>query len=412
MTRRGQTAAALFFLALAACGRAYAQTPVFPPCDPAAVGVDPAALAQLQAAAQAAHSSSVVIVKDHRLVADWEWDHASQPIQAMSATKSVVNLAIGRLIDTGRIGSLDEPVSDWYPEWNQGEKKLITLRMLLNHTSGLQANPTAEEIYASSDYVRLALNAPLSSDPGTHFFYNNKAVNLLAGIVQKSSGEKMDALIGKEIFAPLGIVNYSWDADASGNPAAMAGLHISAMDFAKIGQMMLNGGTWHDHQIISKNWITQSVAAGQSLSPECGLLWWRLSLDSTYVYDPAVVASWRQVGMPQILVDKAQTYLGKSLDRAAYAASIIDIFGSMDNAVKVLTQFGAQKPAKTVLGPVIGYYADGYLGQYMMVIPSENLVAVRMIDRSDHATDSDDFSAFLRMAATLVPQAPPASTGR
>ena len=84
----------------------------------------------------------------------------------MSATKSIVSLAIGRLIDSGKITSLDQPVSDFYPEWKQGRKKLITVRHLLNHTSGIQNPPITTEIYASPDFVQLALAAELCRRAG------------------------------------------------------------------------------------------------------------------------------------------------------------------------------------------------------------------------------------------------------
>ena len=96
----------------------------------------------------------------------------------MSATKSVVALAIVLLLDEGKLASLDEPVSNIFAEWKQGRKRDITVRMLLDHTSGLQNVANAgEELEAAPDLVKLALAAELSSDPGTTFSYNTKATN-------------------------------------------------------------------------------------------------------------------------------------------------------------------------------------------------------------------------------------------
>jgi CubicO group peptidase (beta-lactamase class C family) len=246
----------------------------FPRAEPGDVGIDKTALERLRVRAKEADSDAVVIVKDGRLVADWDFGREHGPIEAMSATKSIVNLAIGRLIDRGKIKSLDQPVCEFYPEWKQGRKKLITVRHLLNHTSGLQSPLITREIYDSPDFVQFALAAEISDDPGTKFFYNNKAVNLLAGVVQKASGERMDRFIAKEIFEPLGIKEFGWSLDPSGNPQAMAGLQIRAIDLAKIGQMMLDEGSWKGRQVISKQWVRKSVEAGQPLEPTCGLLWW------------------------------------------------------------------------------------------------------------------------------------------
>lgn len=91
----------------------------------------------------------------------------------------------------GKLTSIDEPVHAFFPEWRQGRKRDITVRMLMEHTSGLQNVPmTTLEIYPSPDFVQLALCAELDAEPGTTFAYNNKAVNLLAGIVERADDER------------------------------------------------------------------------------------------------------------------------------------------------------------------------------------------------------------------------------
>ena len=94
----------------------------FPTALPAAVGIDPAALERLKIRAGRANSDAVLIVKDGKIIADWTFGKSAGPIEAMSATKSVVNLAVGRLIDQKKIKSIDQPVFDFYPEWKQGRK--------------------------------------------------------------------------------------------------------------------------------------------------------------------------------------------------------------------------------------------------------------------------------------------------
>ena len=84
----------------------------------------------------------------------------------------------------------------------------------------------------------------------------------------------MDRFIGKEIFQPLGITDFCWTLDQAGNPHGMSGLEIRAIDLAKIGQMMLDEGSWNGKPIVSKDWVRQSVEPGQSFNPTCGLLWW------------------------------------------------------------------------------------------------------------------------------------------
>ncbi len=103
-----------------------------------------------------------------------------------------------------RSWSIDDPVSKYYPEWKGKEgSERSRIRQLLDHTSGMQSDGS-QEVESSPDVVELALAAELTDEPGTHFYYNNKAVNLLAGIVQKASGKKMDALLQSDVFGPLG----------------------------------------------------------------------------------------------------------------------------------------------------------------------------------------------------------------
>ena len=205
--------------------------------------MDKAALAPLIARAQATHSDALVVRQHDRVVGSWYSDNELTPILTMSCTKSVVNLAIGALIDDGQVAGLDQPVCDFYPEWRQGNKRRITIRHLLNHTSGLQNHPNAGiELEPSPDWIQLALAAELSDVPGTRFAYNNKAVNLLAGIVQRAARQRLDHYLRDRIFAPLDITAVDWVYDQAGTPYAAGGLSLLASDLAKIGQLVLNRG--------------------------------------------------------------------------------------------------------------------------------------------------------------------------
>jgi CubicO group peptidase (beta-lactamase class C family) len=103
-------------------GAQRAEATPFPAAKPQEVGIDPAALEKLREGADEGDSDTVVVIKDGRLVADWDFGRERGPIEAMSATKSVVNLAVGLLIDRGRIKSLGQPVHEFYPETVVGYK--------------------------------------------------------------------------------------------------------------------------------------------------------------------------------------------------------------------------------------------------------------------------------------------------
>lgn len=241
---------------------------------PAADRVDSAALARFVDAAGRSHTSALVVMLDGDVVGEWYSGGSSRRIEAMSATKSVLSLAVGRLLELGLLESIDVPVHLFYQEWADGPYAEITVRHLLSHTSGIESPLPTTPIYGSEDFVRFALESPLVAVPGTEFQYNNSATNLLAGLIGRVAGQRMDRFLADELFAPLGIEDFSWSLDASGNPHGMAGLQIHARDLARLGQLVLQGGEWKGQRLVSTHWIERSTRLASPLSETAGFLWW------------------------------------------------------------------------------------------------------------------------------------------
>jgi len=374
---------------------------------------DAKALAYLLEGAQKSHSSALVIYKGDQLVGEWYFGQSARPIELMSCTKSVVALAIGRLIDTGKIKSVDQPIADFYPEWKQGSKRKITLRHILNHTSGLQnVSNTSVEIYPSKNFVKLALAAEVSDPPGTKFEYNNKAVNLLAGVIQKASGKRMDHYVRDEIFKPLGIKQFAWTLDASGNPHAMSGLALGARDFAKLGLLLLHQGKWQGKRIVSERWLNTMLAQGQPYDPSSALLWWRIAKDSKYVIEAQKFTAMQAAGIDQGFIEKLLPLKDQVFDnRDAYDAALINILGKdyIEVGLKVFKDKEKLLPlARRIPLTNLGYEAQGYLGQYLLVVPEQQLVVVRQVEGSTtYNEDTDGFYDFpLRVRKLALAEQP------
>src|SRR5262249_29391264 len=158
------------------------------------------------------------------------------------------------------------------------------------------------EVYPAPDFVQLALAAELSDEPGSKFFYNNEATNLLAGLVERASGKKLDRLVGDEILAPLGITDWEWLHDKAGNPHAMAGLRPQPRDLAKMGQLMRDGGSGGGKPILSRAFVEQATRPSAK-NPQYGLLWWLLGDVSTTI-DASVVEAWRKGGVEEPFIEK------------------------------------------------------------------------------------------------------------
>lgn len=367
--------------------------------------INKAALDRFLSEAKKSHSDAVVIFKDGKLYGEWYFDKKQTKIETMSVTKSIVNLAIGRLITEGKIKSIDQPVYEFFPEWKQGQKNNITLKHLLNHTSGLQNEPnTSIEIYPSSDFVKLALAAELSSAPGSGFAYNNKAVNLIAGIVLKASGKRMDVYLKDELFIHLGITDIDWTLDNVGNPHAMSGLQIFPSDLAKLGQLVLNKGKWNGKQLINESWFELSMRPGQEYEATCGLLWWLIYDKMTAVIDDAQISKLEAKGVKKEFVEKAKTLIGRYNSQVEYTSAVHRVFGeNWRDIVSAELLPLSLRLSRREPGNLIGYSANGYLGQYIFIYPRQNLVIVRMIGSSDsYSETTDSFNQIEKYARELV----------
>ena len=283
------------------------------------------ALQAFKARAVAAESDTVLVLQDGRPLLDHRRPGAAPgPMEMMSCTKSLVALGIGRLLTLGKLRSLDQPVADFYPEWKQGRKAAITLRMLLNHTSGLQNVPnTTVEIYPAPDAFKLALAAELSHAPGENFSYNNKAMNLLAGVIEQAAQERMDLFLQREVLGPIGVRGPSWNDhsgfDKAGHPYAMAGWIATAADAARVGQLVLDEGRHGGVPLIAPDFMHEMVAQGQPFSADSGLLWWRRARHTALVVDPAGIDTLAKAGVRADLLDKLRPLAGT---RHADAASV------------------------------------------------------------------------------------------
>lgn len=341
-------------------------------------GLDLDAVAKLVKACGESNTSSLIILKDGKLVGEWFFDGWTRRIETQSASKSLVSLAIGVLVSEGKLKTLDEPVWKFFPEWKQGRKANITIRHLLNHTSGIQALRNTEDIYPAPDFVQLALSAELTTDPGATFFYNNKAVNLLPAIIKKIAGIPMDKLLDERVFGPMGITDYQCSHDSAGNILAMSGWRMHPVDLAKIGQMLLNGGVYNGKRIVASEWILESTSkASQPYDNTCGLLWW-LNFPEIYrVFQPGSVDTLRGAGWTTERI----VGMGVEEGRRWKVGDLYKVWGDRLNDMNELEsvlQKAGKSPIDVGVGIPAGFVASGDLGQYLFVIPKSKLVVVRM----------------------------------
>lgn len=356
------------------------------------------ALDALLAHAKTSESDRLLVMQDGKPVLDYHRDGVrdEQKFEMMSCTKSLVALGIGRLLTQGKLRSLDQPVSDFHPEWKQGRKAEITLRMLLNHTSGLQnVLNAAIEIYPAPDAQQLALAAELSDPPGKSYAYNNKATNLLAGVVEKATRQRMDIYLEQEVLRPIGARGPIWSQsgfDKAGHPYAMAGWISNARDAARVGQLLLDEGKVNGTVLIDPAFMREMVAQSQPYQAAQGLLWLRHSEHMSWTVHAAGLDRLAAAGLSTASVDRLRPLVGRSY------ADVREVQVAIDEAL------GAERPVfmaelnrsgnalgaivRREVGAIEAYGAEGFLGQYIVVVPAARLIAVRQIaPRSDLTGD-------------------------
>ncbi|WP_428232777.1 serine hydrolase domain-containing protein [Flavobacterium sp.] len=361
-------------------------------------------LEALLAKANKTNSEAVIIYKDNELVAE-KYFGIGQPdtkIEGMSCTKSIVGLAVACMLTDQLIETLDAPIAKYYPEWMQGQKQFVTIRHLVNMTSGMQNNPNASvEIYPSADFVQLAIAAELSKKPGEVWEYNNKSLNLMAGVIEKITGKRMDEYIGERLFKNLEITDYSWTLDQKGNPHVMSGCQIKPKDMIKLGLLLANKGKYDNNVIISEEHINEVVKpSAQYLG--YGMLWWLDYENTISIVDEQIITELKKNNISKDFIKKATKMKGVYNSNEEYLTKLRSVFG--DNPYQDISKnlTSGLRLRKREFSGKVTYRADGYLGNYIIVDPINHIVALRMISHQSHKEEKDNFSDFGKQVIDLI----------
>lgn len=222
--------------------------------------------AQIEAAARYSRQSggqALIIRQDGRLLHESYAPGvgANQPCPVMSITKSLAALAL-LAAQADRLLTLDEPVGRTIPEW-RGARARITIRQLLNQTSGLATG--YEAIYARGvrDKNQAALALTSLAAPGSRFAYAPGNYELLEEILQrKLAGRPTDPLryLVAKVFAPLGLQPSDWRRDRQGHPFFSAGAALTARDLAGIGELVRRRGRLWIRPLLPAEALTGSAA--------------------------------------------------------------------------------------------------------------------------------------------------------
>lgn len=268
------------------------------------------------------NTRAVVVVHEGELIAERYGDgvDASTPLLGWSMTKSVTNAMVGRLVGDGLLAP-DQ--AGLVPRWQDDGRRDITLDHLLTMTSGL----AFEEVYdPDTDATRMlfrpgdtgayAAAQPLEHEPGAVWHYSSGTTNIICDVAHEASGLGVE-MASELVFRPLGMSSAVMEPDATGGLVCSSFMYATARDWARFGQWFLQDGEWDGEQLLPEGWVAYSTT-------------------------PVDVADTVRYG--------AQWWLNE------------DLAGELRMP---------RVPADT-------YWASGNEGQQVVVVPSEDLVVVRL----------------------------------
>ena len=181
-------------------------------------------------------------------------------VTSQSIAKAFYAVLFGVAIEKGLLDDLDQPISDYLPEWKNDKRGEITIRNLLEMKSGLYRSESwNEEMFLSRNNLDFALSVELVKEPGEIFEYNNVNTALLGPVIQQIFNASPHEVLKKEILSPLEITEYGLWKDHALNDITFHGIDLAPLDFIKFGQLYAQKGSWEGKQLINKAFMEQSM---------------------------------------------------------------------------------------------------------------------------------------------------------
>lgn len=303
-------------------------------------------------------TAAVVVVKDGRVIAERYakgYGVATQ-LSGHSIAKSVVNALLGILSREGRI---DIAVRAPVPEWRGDPRAAVTIEDLMRMRAGFGwdegAGPgiATHMWYTQADTAAFAASATLLEPPGRDWGYSSRGYQILSRILGDSIGGGPQGVVDfarVKLFAPLGMRDVTIQLDQAGTMMGAWSILAAPRDWARFGLLYLNDGVIGGTRILPEGWVKMSTTP--TLDAGYGAGFW---LNNTNKSVPGKPFAW---GIP-----------------------------------------GAPRDA---------FMARGYMGQYIVVVPSQNLVVVRFGFSHGTGADIDGVGRLVRDVIAALPASPQA----
>jgi CubicO group peptidase (beta-lactamase class C family) len=228
-------------------------------------GISTNALQQAAAKAISGNAKAFLILKNGAIVSEYYGpDHRPERwTDSASMAKTVTALLVGIAIFEGRIKSVDEAAANYLPSWGKDGRNKITIKNLLQMHSGLRPQGEYDDPFSDACYLALGTDAtyvvenlPSVEAPGARYDYNNVNYQALGIILQRATGKRFAEYLSEKLWQPLGNQEAAlWLDKPNGEPRTFGYLFATAEDWARLGQMILDGGKVDGKQLVPAKWI-------------------------------------------------------------------------------------------------------------------------------------------------------------
>lgn len=213
-------------------------------------------------------ASFLVTYKDTLIYEEYWGEHGENVYgNSFSMAKSVVAILIGVAIEEGYIKSIDEPVANYLPEFDD-EKKNITIRHVLTMSTGLSWSESyispfcdVAELYYDTDDRDLSLNRrTIEEAPGEIFRYKSGDTQVLMYILAEATGKNVSEYASEKLWKPMGAESDAWwslAGDESSTEKAFCCMYATSRDFLRLGRLVNHRGNWNGTQLVSKAWMDE-----------------------------------------------------------------------------------------------------------------------------------------------------------
>ncbi|MFP4094319.1 MAG: serine hydrolase domain-containing protein [Cyclobacteriaceae bacterium] len=229
------------------------------------------------------HTYALLVLRQGEIIAE-EYAHgmnAATPLAGWSMAKSVTNALVGLMVGQQRL-KLEDKIPAELLCGKAGERAEITMNDLLRMQSGLKwqerywwRSDVTEMLFDSEDVTHQISRQALVHEPGSHWQYASGTTNLISSWLRLLLGQDYHSFPYQALFTPLGMSSALMETDWQGNFVGSSYMLATARDWARFGQLYLQDGCWQGRRLLPEGWVSYTrTAAEHALLGEYGAHFW------------------------------------------------------------------------------------------------------------------------------------------